>query len=107
MSIMNIYFLELFVHMEAILNAIFSLTVRIFDYFLTVSSVLDGFCSTKVCRHSNRDHGCLSRVFRGPKYKGVSLCIEFSKTYALSNSAGTIRGRVERGRAYDGIKDGR
>ncbi len=86
MNIMNLFFLELFVYTEASLNAISPILLETSTIILTVSLILNVFCSTKICRHRNRGHECLSRVLRGPKYKEARLYVEFSKTYPFSNS---------------------
>ncbi len=58
---MNIYFSELSVYTEVIINAISPSSSTFLTTILTVSSILDGFYSTKVCRQINKDHVCLSQ----------------------------------------------
>src|SRR5258708_23354328 len=55
-STMNIYFSELSVYVEAIINAISPSSSTFSTTILTVSSILDAFYSTKVCRQINKDH---------------------------------------------------
>ena len=87
---MNIYFSELSVYVEAIINAISPSSSTFSTTILTVSSILDAFYSTKVCRQINKDHACLSRVLRVPIYERARLYTEFSKTYPFSNLVSMI-----------------
>src|SRR5258707_12440710 len=89
-STMNIYFSELSVYVEAIINAISPSSSTFSTTILTVSSILDAFYSTKVCRQINKDHACLSRVLRVPIYERARLYTEFSKTYPFSNLVSMI-----------------
>jgi hypothetical protein len=83
MSIIDMYFLELFVYLEAILNANSPLLSEFSTILLTVSSVLDGFCSTKAFRHSNRDMGVYPECSEGKIQGSKPLYQVFKNLYSF------------------------